>query len=282
MLKKRILTAACLIPPVLWCVLVPIQGEQDPIWLGIKSLAALLFLGAGFEWARLTRLPRSAKPWFLGLLLLGLVGGVFYTAWVPIEWILWLSLLWWLAAARMVFKYQRSPFKWSKPIPNIGVGLCLLLPAYFSFIYLKELPYPKALWMPYTLLYPMLIVWVADSGAYFMGRRWGRHPFMARISPGKTREGFVGALLSVAAFAWLVYAFQVSSMSPLSWLLWSLGIALFSVLGDLLESLFKRMHGVKDSGSLLPGHGGILDRLDSLLAALPMAALGLMLIRAWG
>ena len=95
----------------------------------------------------------------------------------------------------------------------------------------------------------------------------------AKISTGKTREGFIGALASVWLMAVIIFLFQdFKGISFVQWMLWMTGIALASVLGDLLESLFKRMQGVKDSGKALPGHGGILDRIDSLTAALPIAA----------
>ncbi len=127
----------------------------------------------------------------------------------------------------------------------------------------------------WLLLYALCLVWIADIGAYFAGRAFGRKPLAPRVSAGKTREGVIGALLAVAVLAGL--SGLVLGGSVLAWLGWvvvALLATLLSVVGDLFESVVKREAGAKDSGHLLPGHGGVLDRIDSLIAALPVLALG--------
>lgn len=126
---------------------------------------------------------------------------------------------------------------------------------------------------PILVLYVLISVWLADTGGYFAGKRWGKHALATAISPNKTIEGLIGAITLVAVWSVIAYLLGVSqSISLFTWLLVSVATGLISVSGDLFESLFKRSFHIKDSGHLLPGHGGILDRVDSLLAAVPFFA----------
>lgn len=134
-----------------------------------------------------------------------------------------------------------------------------------------------------VLLFAMAVVWVADSGAYFAGRSWGRCRLAPRLSAGKTWEGVLGGLAAVALYGWVggwLLGLPVGLLA--AWILLTVIAASFSVVGDLLESVLKRQAGVKDSGAALPGHGGILDRGDSLLAALPVFTVGLTWLPGWG
>jgi phosphatidate cytidylyltransferase len=147
-----------------------------------------------------------------------------------------------------------------------------------------------ALWMalvelhaqsPWMLLGAMALVWVADTAAFFAGRRFGRHKLAPQVSPGKTWEGVAGAYVAVAVYAALcayLGAGGLHARAVLTWVCVALVLTALSVVGDLYESWLKRNAGVKDSGALLPGHGGVLDRIDALLAAMPPAALA---IGAW-
>jgi phosphatidate cytidylyltransferase len=127
----------------------------------------------------------------------------------------------------------------------------------------------------------MAIVWIADTAAYFTGRRLGRHKLAPRISPGKTWEGAAGAVVAVVAYALLLvplarragFAAEVDATAIVVWILLAIALVALSIVGDLHESLLKRRAGVKDSGTLLPGHGGVLDRIDALLASMPPVAL---------
>ena len=126
---------------------------------------------------------------------------------------------------------------------------------------------------PPLMLALLAIVWISDSAAYGVGRAIGRHKLAASISPGKTWEGVAGAFFAVSAYAFLFHIFWYPSLDLLFILGAFLGMAALGILGDLFESLLKRGANVKDSGSLLPGHGGVLDRIDALTAAIPLAAL---------
>lgn len=120
----------------------------------------------------------------------------------------------------------------------------------------------------FKIFYLLCLVWAADTGAYFVGKYFGRHKLAPQISPNKTKEGVLGAFLSVIGFSWFGGYFISATWQMLLWL--SLWVGLFAIVGDLFESALKRSVGLKDSGVLFPGHGGVLDRLDSLFAALPV------------
>lgn len=134
--------------------------------------------------------------------------------------------------------------------------------------------YSGALW----LLYVMILVWGADSGAYMFGKMFGKHKLAPKVSPGKTWQGFFGGLLTAAVISWAYGWWAHLDVTPMVLLVCSIVAALASVLGDLTESMFKREAGIKDSGNLIPGHGGILDRIDSLTAAVPVFACLLLLV----
>jgi phosphatidate cytidylyltransferase len=125
------------------------------------------------------------------------------------------------------------------------------------------------------LLYGLMLVWVADSGAYFSGKRFGRNKLAPAISPGKTREGLYGAVAAVCVYSVIAaYYFGLDIKDATYLLLLAVVLTLVSVAGDLYESVLKRERGVKDSGAILPGHGGVLDRIDSVLAAMPVFMVG--------
>jgi len=160
------------------------------------------------------------------------------------------------------------------PLGMTLLGWAVLIPTGLAMIDLRASS-------PWLLLGMMALVWMADIAAYFTGRRFGRHKLAPAISPGKTWEGVAGAVLGVSVYvalaAWgsgLSAKYALSIAVVMSWL-W---VAL-SVIGDLFESAIKRQAGVKDSGTLLPGHGGLLDRIDALTSTLPLAALVLLLQR---
>lgn len=236
------------------------------------ALLSAVLLAASREWAALAGL-RGARRWmFAGIVLASAVG-----AWLlvrsfpgaasrltPPEAVIygagcafWLLIaIPWLARSWRV----RSAFALG------SAGCIVLVPSWLALARLQE--------RPGQLLAILAIVWLADSAAYLSGRAWGRHKLAPSISPGKTWEGVAGAAAVVA-----VYYFVLSRVAP-EWGWWSgyggailfAGVAVMSVVGDLFESAIKRQAGVKDSGALLPGHGGVLDRVDSLTAALPAAA----------
>ena len=132
-------------------------------------------------------------------------------------------------------------------------------------------------------MYVFLLVWCADSGAYFVGRKLGKRKLAPNVSPNKSIEGLIGGLLTSSIVAFFVgYYFLPSGIALLAFLILAGVTTLSSVLGDLFESMLKRRAGMKDSGSILPGHGGVLDRIDSLLSATPIFAFGVWVLTSWG
>ena len=155
------------------------------------------------------------------------------------------------------------------------MGFLTLVPAWFALYELKQMP--DSDWLIVTVL---VMVWTADCGAYFAGKRFGKVKLIERVSPKKTLEGLVGGVLFSMLIASLVTLFGSASFAQgFSLLLLTILTVLVSVLGDLWESVLKRERGLKDSGPLLPGHGGVLDRIDSLTAAIPVFTLAVMIIR---
>ncbi|HEU0289497.1 MAG TPA: phosphatidate cytidylyltransferase [Burkholderiales bacterium] len=241
------------------------------VWWTALLLPVLLV--AGWEWGGLTGLARGGRWMFAGFVLASatfvwllvarsepavgrltapevLIYGVGSTFWLFIA-------LAWLA--------RRWPMR--SPLALGAVGWIVLVPAWLAIARLQE--------NPGQLLAMLAIIWLADTAAYLSGRAWGKHRMAPSISPGKTWEGAAGAVAAVA-----VYYFIMSRAVP-EWGWWHgfggaalfAGVTVMSVVGDLFESGVKRQAGVKDSGTLLPGHGGVLDRIDSMTAALPAAAL---------
>jgi len=157
--------------------------------------------------------------------------------------------------------------------------LCVLIPMWVGFMHLKEEPHSSLL-----IIYVMLVVWGADTGAYFAGRKWGNTKLAPHVSPGKSWAGFWGGFattLLLAVFACWYVDSQIQAldmMGTIKILAITMVTMVISVLGDLVESMMKRHRGIKDSSSLLPGHGGVMDRIDSMAAAVPVFAFMMMLL----
>ena len=241
---------------------------------GVAAVSGAAALAGAWEWTRLAgmrRLPLRAG--YLALLaaggwLLWLHGGV--TA-VPV--LLALAVAWWCGVVVWLCLGGRPRDAAGTARPGwLVVGL-LLFPSLAAGLAWLAQPSDAGRWL---LLYAICLVWVADIGAYFAGRAFGRCKLAPRVSGGKTWEGLAGGLLAVGVYAAACgLGLGLAAAGLAGWILLALAAGVFSVAGDLLESIVKREAGVKDSGSLLPGHGGLLDRIDSLIAAVPLLALGL-------
>jgi phosphatidate cytidylyltransferase len=170
--------------------------------------------------------------------------------------------------------YPSSAVLWGSSAVRLLMGLFVLLPAWLALSWLAA--QDGGHWLVMVVI---LTVVCADIGAYFSGRALGRHKLAAEVSPGKTWEGFFGGVITVLVVISIVIAFSPSQRHLwLEWTIVEVAAVLAAVLGDLLESMVKRHRGVKDSGRILPGHGGVLDRIDSLTAALPVFALFYILL----
>lgn len=188
--------------------------------------------------------------------------------------VLGVAALWWCIALVWVRAYPASAAVWGSVAVRLLMGWLTLLPAWLALVYLGE--QADGGW---KIVFLLSLVAAADSGAYFTGKAFGRRKLSPAVSPGKSWEGFWGGLASSLLLAALVWWRYWSPVALPAWLLVIALTTLASVLGDLLESMIKRQRGVKDSGRLLPGHGGVMDRLDSISAAVPIFALGLLLVR---
>lgn len=265
MLKQRIITALILLPLVLGAIF---YLDSPAFALAMTIPVAL----GAWEWANLMGLEAPARRLpFVGLVL-GLLALVYFT---HLNAVLFLGCLWWLAAAVLVRAYPDRVTQWEASGRMRLIGLLVLVPAWWSLVLIQG--QADGSWW---LLYVMLLVWGADTGAYFVGRKWGRNKLAPAVSPGKSIEGLLGGLATTALIAFVV-AFATAAadrVGLLPFLLISLVAVIGSVYGDLAESMFKRHRGIKDSSQLLPGHGGILDRIDSITAAVPLFASGMVLL----
>jgi phosphatidate cytidylyltransferase len=265
-LKARLISAAVMIPLVVCGVLF----LSTPVFTAM--LAAIMLLAA-WEWSHLVPVEQMA----LRVIYILLVAALMWMLWQAglsqlVFPLLLLAVIWWLVALYWLSRPQL--FAVLTPLTvNIKLiaGALVLLPAWASLASLHA----SGERGPVLTLIMMVLVWLADSGAYFAGRQWGKTKLAPAISPGKTWQGVYGGLFSSLVFA--AIAGMLFSRS-LKWTLMFMLVAgvavLFSVVGDLLESLMKRHSGIKDSGHIIPGHGGILDRIDGLVAAAPVFLAG--------
>ena len=272
MLRTRILTALVLVPAVLAALFL-----MPPLAWALTTLA--LIGVAAYEWARLTGFatPRWAAvvggALVIGLVLLFSPLAGFGRGWpgAVVPAVCGVAALFWVFVAPP-WVIARWPTQ--RRLPMLVLGWIVLIGAWVALVDLQARS-------PWLVLAAMAIVWIADTAAYFSGRAFGRRKLAPRVSPGKTWEGVFGAWIAVALYALVLvpYASAAGFRSPMSgpviaaWVVFAVLLASVSVIGDLFESLLKRHADVKDSGALLPGHGGILDRTDALLAAMPIAAL---------
>ncbi|MFP4137600.1 MAG: phosphatidate cytidylyltransferase [Halomonas sp.] len=260
MLRQRIITAAWLAPLML-AGLFGLSGGAFALFT-----AAIVLLG-GWEWTNLAGVTgRGRRLALVGCLALAMAllwaSGSLLAAWP-----LWLGLAGWGVNLHWVTRYPGRTAQWAAPARRLAMGLWVLLPAWVGLNVLRDF---GGLW----LLYVLLLVWSADIGAYFAGRAFGRHKLAPAVSPGKSWEGVAGGLAATLLLALgFALGLGLGALNVALLMLTTLAVTLVSVLGDLLESMLKRHRGIKDSSALLPGHGGVLDRIDSLTAALPLFAL---------
>lgn len=264
MLKYRVITALILIPLVLF-------GIFYLPSLVFASVSAIVFLLAAWEWTALIGLSNAVKRFiYLAVFLLFFI----LLRWMPIPVVPFLTAatLTWIVMLYFVLHHYKFAEIWRYfPFWRAPLSIWLLGISWYGLNIIYNFHAKGS----YYLLFLLLFVWGADTGAYFVGRRYGKHKLAPQISPGKSIEGVLGgvavSLLVALIGGWFFY--HALGKAYFSLLLLALITSLVSVLGDLAESMIKRQASVKDSGTLLPGHGGLLDRIDSLLSTAPVFAL---------
>lgn len=282
MLKQRVITAIVML----------VVLYAGTVWLSPAYFAgflSLILMPALFEWAGLMGLTRRRDrlAWimlftavlFSLMMLMSLDGSILDARDVAI--ICFLALLFWLVVFYFLREYPQRQSSWNARWKIGAMGLATLIPTWVGLYYLKILS-------PSGVLVFVLValVSVVDIGAYFTGRAWGKRKLAPALSPKKSWAGFWGGmascgLLTLGLLTWVHLRYQALSLNL--WILLlaaAMLLAVFSVIGDLFESMLKRHRGIKDSGRSLPGHGGILDRIDSLVAATPVYVLALIMLSA--
>lgn len=239
-------------------------SRQPFLFLPLLTIGTLI---ASHEWTKL--MPKLKQPvLFIMLSLVITMISVFIWQTWAVWWLLSFGI--WLMATKWVCVYPAQEKWYGKRLFLMGI---IILTASITAMY--------SLWQvsPWWLMYVFLLVWCADSGAYFIGRKFGKRKLAPNVSPNKSIEGFIGGIITASFVAMGVgFGLELGTVALIAFLGLSGLTVLASVLGDLFESMLKRRAGIKDSGSILPGHGGVLDRIDSLLSATPVFALGVLVL----
>lgn len=270
MLKQRIMTALILLPIVVLAILYLPNPAFALLWAAALNLAA-------WEWSALARLNSlvSRVIWLciIDVALLALWFNINVSA-VTDTVMLLAAGFWGFVIVSLLFDITRRMTDLSATAyrtVSVATGVFIIVPAWLALVLLH-------LSEPSNVLLVFCLVWAADTGAYFAGRRFGKRKLAPSISPGKSWEGVIGGLLLslVLVYVWSVMA-AMPQAEQLSFIIIAMIAVMVSIYGDLLESVFKRVSGIKDSGQLLPGHGGIMDRLDSITAAGPIFMAGYLI-----
>jgi phosphatidate cytidylyltransferase len=274
LLKQRIITAVIMAAFVASCVLF-LSAEA------LSFVFVLLVLISAWEWSNLSGLQSVVTKMLFtvacgALMLFSIWHSQLFLASYTVDnarSIIGLGCLWWSIALLWVKSYPASSVLWTSLFMKVMMGFLTLVPAWLALVFLRVQDHGIAL-----IFILIGLVASADIGAYFSGKAWGTKKLAPEVSPGKSWAGFFGGLVASCVFSLIIWfqwgQLQLSFVAAMSI---AIVTSLASVLGDLLESMVKRERGIKDSGQILPGHGGMMDRLDSLTAAAPVFALSLML-----
>lgn len=272
-MKQRIITALILAPLV-------ILGMFELPFVGFMLMLGGITLIGLWEWTQFIESgSRSTKM----VLLVSVFLTTFY--FIPSESLITpafnsglaltviMGAIWWLVASALAISYPQSTHLWKESdLLRFVFGLLTLLPFFWSIVVLRAINIDTDFYYGAKLvMYVCALVWAADSGAYFTGKRFGKHKMAPSVSPNKTVEGLVGGIIVAMLVGWgMATWFDLQFSTPWLMMLLTLVTVVISVLGDLVESMFKRVAGIKDSSNIIPGHGGVLDRIDSLTAAFPV------------
>lgn len=274
-MKQRIITALILAP----LVILGIFELSLPMFT--VAIAAIMLIGY-WEWTQFVESKSRVSALVPAVLV-----SAFSFALIPYDssslnlvlephyLILGVGCLWWVAASTLAITYPKSSALWQhSKLLRHAFGILTLLPFFWSVLLLRAEGINNDVYHGSKLvLYVCFIVWAADSGAYFAGKSLGKRKMAPNVSPNKTIEGLVGGIITAVLVGWGTSVwFDIEFTNPLTMIVITLITVVISVLGDLVESMFKRVSGIKDSSNIIPGHGGVLDRIDSLTAAFPVFA----------
>lgn len=265
MLKQRIITAAILAPLVIAGIIFLPLNMFAFFVLVVISIAA-------WEWAGMSGLTGCLAVCFTAFVA-SICFILYFLGQNAQQIALYIGTFFWVIALALVVSFPKTNFLWSKSWQRAVMGIIILVPAWVGIVWLKSYQGDGLF-----VLLLLVIIWSADIGAYFSGKAWGKNKLAPAVSPGKSWEGVFGGLILAIVMA-VIYAITfsiVSDAKSISWVAFLslvLITAMISVLGDLTESMVKRQQGLKDSSNLLPGHGGVMDRIDSLVAVAPLFSL---------
>ncbi|MFV0575528.1 MAG: phosphatidate cytidylyltransferase [Vibrio sp.] len=275
-MKQRIITALILAPLVVWGIF------SLPMPMFIIALTAIGMLGF-WEWTQFvepTSRALSLIPAVIAVALSFLVLPFDTASLSSVSSshiaIFVIGVIWWIAASGLALTYPKSTSLWqNSKVLRHAFGMLSLIPFLWSVFVIRADSYATD---PYhgakVVMFVCLLVWAADTGAYFSGKSFGKHKMAPSVSPNKTIEGLIGGLILSMLIGWFTAPLlNIHFSSLFTMLLITFATVVISVLGDLVESMLKRVSNIKDSSNLIPGHGGILDRIDSLMAAFPVFAL---------
>ena len=263
MLKQRVITGVILAPIIVAALIV-----LPTIW--IQILFGLIAIAAAWEWGSLVGKNLRIKLFYIFICSALIIASSYLLAEDNIRLLMLAASCYWVVILFLLSFYSPSwlghpmlhGFLWHSGYLIIVTGWAAIIALHMQ--------------LPALLLFFFVLIWLADSAAYFAGKRFGQTKLAAELSPGKTREGLWGAVFATLLLSLLgVWWFELGLGAAIYFMILCLLSVLISVVGDLFESLLKRNAGVKDSGFLIPGHGGVLDRIDSILAAAPGFVLGL-------
>ena len=267
MLYQRVLTAIPLAAFIFWIIFFQPASVFFYFVLFVVTISA-------YEWARLSGIQNIPMRCCFAILL---TAGVFLFQWYADQYIIWLIYLsagWWFLVTVFLSKAHPKQVYDELKVGRLLAAIIVLPAAAYAMHAIHAMP-RGAEW----LFYALSLVWVADIGAYFAGKKFGKHKLAPNISPGKTKEGLAGAVIMTTLYTLMLgqyFSLMIEQLALLTLL--SIIVTFISVSGDLYFSFLKREAGLKDSGNILPGHGGILDRVDSVLAAMPVFLIGFTFI----
>ena len=281
MFKQRVLTALLLAPLALLAV----------FYLPLGSFAlfvSVAFTLGAWEWSGFCGLANRKMRAVYTVLTAAILCGLYYLQPIALQYLfadtftltlVLAGVIWWLLAVVLVLTYPRSQAFWAgRDWLKALMGWLTLLPAWSAIVFVRGIDYPQSEFTGAWLLFGLLgLVWAADIGGYIIGKPFGKNKLLPKVSPGKTLEGMLGGMLLVLLLVSAIGYWKNWPAQMPYWYLAAIVLTVLSVFGDLTESMFKRAAGKKDSGVFLPGHGGILDRIDSLTATAPLYALILAL-----